>query len=552
MLQNLRISNYALIRDIEISFARGFTVITGETGAGKSILIGALGLVLGNRAEGEALLDKEKKCVVEATFSLEGYNLTAFFEQNELDYDIQCILRREITPAGKSRAFINDSPCSLDLIRDLASRLIEIHSQHASLSLFRPAVQLGILDAWAGIQSDVSRYSELFQRYRVAVQELQDLEAKQAALQSDRQYLQFQHDELAMAVIRPGEKEKLEQDLEMLEHVEDIGRELAVLSAIFGEGGEGGLDSMLHAVSVAVGKLASLSGRYNDLAAQFRASREGIHALQAIVERESSTLDADPLKLSELRERLDFIQRLEHKHGLEGDAALLELMQRLATELNRIEHIDDQLIASKKDLDLIEALVRSDAKRLSVLRHDSAIALNKAVLDSLAGLNMKDAYFAVELESDGIPGIHGIDRVRFMFSANGEQLRAELSRIASGGELSRVMLALRANISERRLLPSIIFDEIDNGISGDTAAKVGQMMRVLGSRMQVITITHQPSIAGYGMKHLLVSKQEVEGFPSTGIAELTQNERVEVLAQMLSGGRLTEASRMAARELLAD
>lgn len=549
MLQSLYIKNYALIDRLSIDFNSGFNIITGETGAGKSILLGALGLILGQRADLSVLRDKSKKCTVEGSFEVKNYQLTDFFAENELDYDDQTILRREITPSGKSRAFINDTPVNLKTIRELALRLIDIHSQHQNLELGNRQFQLNLVDLVAQNQSVLKSYQQAFRVYTQTHNEYTELLEKAEQAKKDLDYYQFQFNQLDEAKLKPEEQEELEAEQNRLEHAEDIKLTFGQLADDL-EGDEAGL---LTRIKEHVNRLSKMAD-YFDQAGELNQRLESCYIelqdlageSQSIAER----IEHDPARVELVAERLDLIYSLQQKFHADSVAGLIEIREDLDQKIGQVASYDETLTQLEVQLAKEEAVLNKAANELTESRMAVTDKFQQAVVSMLQKLGMANAVFQLSFAKTNQLGMTGGDEVRFLFNANKNAEAQEISKIASGGEMSRLMLALKSLITDSKALPTIIFDEIDTGISGEIAVKMGDILKSISARMQVINITHLPQIAAKGDHHYQVYKFDEEEQTFTSIRKLEEHERVDELAQMLSGDRHSDTARETARELL--
>ena len=549
MLQSLYIKNYALIDKLSIEFNSGFNIITGETGAGKSIVLGALGLILGQRADLSVLRDKSKKCTVEGSFAVKNYHLDEFFKKNELDYDDQTILRREITPAGKSRAFINDTPVNLKTIRELALRLIDIHSQHQNLELGSRIFQLNLVDLVAKNESILSRYQQLFHAYsktRAGYNELVE-EADQA--KKDLDYFQFQFNQLNEAKLVAGEQADLETEQNQLEHAEEIKLTFGKLAEDF-ESDELGLLTHLKDHITRLGKMsdyfAEASGLHDRLQSCYLELKDISDESASVAEH----VEHDAGRIQLVADRLDLIYSLEQKFNVATVEELITVQNELDDKIGQIASFENEIAAFEKQMAEQEHNLNQLAGELTKSRQSVAGTFQKSVVGMLQKLGMPNAVFQLNFELSDQLGVMGKDEVRFLFSANKNAEVQEISKIASGGEMSRLMLALKSLITDSKSLPTIIFDEIDTGISGEIAVKMGDILKTISSKMQVINITHLPQIAAKGDHHYQVYKFDQDEQTFTSIRKLENSERVDELAQMLSGDRNSDTARETARELL--
>ena len=549
MLQSLHISNYALIDQLSIRFYPGFNIITGETGAGKSIILGALGLILGQRADMGVLQDKARKCSVEGIFQIKGYQLERFFAQAELDYDDVSILRREITPSGKSRAFINDTPVNLKVLQDLALRLIDIHSQHQSLELGNRLFQLKLVDLVAGNGSLLREYDrfydELISRKSLLASRMEEAVRSKA----DLDYFEFQFRQLNEARLKGNEQEELEAEQAALEHAGEIKSTFGGLSEKI-EHEEYGVLLMLKEQIALLSKLAGISPQ----AKQIKERLDSCYFELKDLAEESASLaehaEHDPERIALVSGRLDTIYSLQQKFRVGTVPELIAMKEELERKINQIASFDEEIEAMTRQVGELEGKVLEQAGMISERRKAVSGQIAGAVIEVLRKLGMIHAAFRVHFEKTEQPGPAGIDEVQFLFSSNKNSEPQDISKIASGGEISRVMLALKTLITDSKALPTIVFDEIDTGISGEVAVKTGLILKEMSGHMQVINITHLPQIAGKGQHHFKVYKQETNERTFTSIRELNKDERVDELAQMLSGERASETARKTARELL--
>ena len=548
MLQHLTIENYALIKSLQIDFEKGFTVITGETGSGKSIILGALGLLLGQRADVGVLFDKEKKCIVEATFDIKDLGLKAFFEKNDLDYDDTLLLRREIQPSGKSRAFVNDTPAALQIMKDLGSYIIDIHSQHQTLTLKDSDFQLKILDEMCDDNTTLAQYKEKYAEYKSLRKELSLLEDEDKKNKLDLDYYQFLFNELNDEKLQSDEQAELEQEIELLNNVEGIKTNLsAVLEACHNSD-----NSLLSQLVVCKNMLNKASVHYAPLAEVASRFDSAIIELKDIVSEVDSIdgeLQYSPQRQDEISSRLDTIYRLETKHNVATVAELLEIQNNLDERLQNVMGLDDRIDATRKQLKQAESELQTKANLLTKLRQKSAEVLEKQILPILSDLGMKDSKFKVEIETTADFLSSGCNSISFMFNANKGGQLGEIGKTISGGELSRVMLAIKSLITSKTLLPTIIFDEIDTGVSGEISSKVGNIMKQMSVTTQVFAITHLPQIAAKSDTHLKVYKQEEDNRTLSKMVVLTDEQKVEEVAKMLSSNTLTDAAIATAKEL---
>ena len=549
MLTRLVISNYALIDELTVSFGTGLNIVTGETGAGKSILLGALSLILGARYENGTLRDPSRKCITEGYFDISGRGLEPFFAENDLDYEAVSILRREITPSGKSRAFINDTPVNLQVLRDLSLLLVDIHSQHQNLELNTRQFQLRVVDAVARSEEALNKYQESFRAFREASDALTALKEKAARSRADLDYFTFQFGQLDDARLQSGEQEALEEEQMTLTHAGEIrGALLWAEELLTGE--HFPVVPRLKEAAQKLEKIVPFLKESGELHQRLVSACIELNDLAYETAQLAGKTDIDPRRLTEIAERLDLIYTLEQKHQLTSVDELLVLRSQLESRLSEITGYDEEIAALEKECARLEKERLTAAAALTALRRKAVPVIGERVTALLRQLAIPHARFIVELEAAPQFSISGADQVQFLFSANKEQAPAEISRIASGGEISRVMLALKTLVSGSRMLSTIIFDEIDSGISGETALKMGMILKQLSADLQVINITHLPQIAGKGDHHYQVYKADNDAGTFTSIRKLTDAGRVEELARMVGGDNPSEAARRTAKEMM--
>jgi DNA repair protein RecN (Recombination protein N) len=549
MLQQLTIENYTLIQQLSIRFNNGFTVITGETGAGKSILIGALSLILGQRADSGVLLDKEVKCIIEGVFYGKDYNLRSFFDHNDLDYDDSVVIRREITPAGKSRAFINDTPVNLNLLRELGEKLVDIHSQHAILALNDPAFQLSIADEYAGHSGLLKSYQAEYKILQALKNDLRHLQQEELNARKDQDYLNFQFSEIDKARLQPGEKEELEEQLEVQTHAEEIKTYLLQAKHLFSNE-----ESSLLATIAETLSLVKKVSAFHSEGANLLQRLESVLIELKDIEQEINQLEAsvvyEPEKIEQLNQRLSIIYQLEQKHRVSGIEDLLTIASELNEKLNNIVSLEDKILQLKSEIAEKQNHLALLNQKLSSGRNATTQSVSDELTAMVRQLGMPDAKVQLIIEPLQDPGPDGSERVRLFFNANKGGSLKEVSSIASGGELSRLMLAVKYLLSNKKKLPTLIFDEIDVGISGEIAAKMGSMMLNMARTLQLLTITHLPQIAGKASNHLLVYKESGEQITRSNIRTLNHEDRIMEIAKMLSDENVSEISIMKAKELL--
>ncbi|MBP1663207.1 MAG: replication and repair protein RecN [Bacteroidetes bacterium] len=549
MLKSLFISNYALISNLRIDFDGGFSVITGETGAGKSIIVGALSLIQGQRADTRVVKEGTQKSVVEAGFEIENYNLKSFFKENELDYNPVCLVRREITINGKSRAFINDTPVSLNALRDLSNRLLDIHSQHENLLLSTEDYQLQVVDAIARNKAELSDYQHAYEAWNKSLNELQKLKREADRQTADLDYLQFQLSQLDDANLTEGELAELEAELDTLSHVEEIKHELQQAEML--------LSSEEYNVVNAVretGNVVLKIKNYLPEASEWAERLTSLHIeLKDIALEISSTqerIDFNPERLQFVDDRLGTLFVLQKKFKVTSDSELIALREEYRNQLNRIDNFDEELKNAEEKVRMAFETLKTKASALTASRNRAKPVIEKYLIEQLLLLGMADVQFVVNLKNNETYTEKGNDAVEFMFSANKNRSVQAVAEIASGGEISRLMLAIKSLLIDKSDLPTIIFDEIDTGVSGEIAGRMGEIMRKMSHGTQVITITHLPQIASKGSAHYLVYKDNSGITTETFIKSLTEQERVHEIAQMVSGKTVTDAALMNARELL--
>lgn len=550
MLQSLFIRNFVLIDELHIRFDEGFSVVTGETGAGKSIILGALGLVLGQRADSKSIQSGADKCVVEAVFDVSAYQLEDFFLSHDLEYDAKnCILRRELMSSGKSRAFINDTPAPLSVVKALGDRLIDVHSQHQNLLLADTQFQMNVVDIMAKTESLLVAYRREYDRYQSVVRQLEELEALAAKSRQDEDYLRFQVEELRAAQLTAGEQEELEAELETLSHTEEIKSALyKVTDNLIGE--ERGVVQQLKEALHDVEALEAYFPKAKDFADRLRSAWTDMADLASETDVLKEDVEFDPNRLEWVNERLNTIYSLQQKHRVPSVEELLAIQQQLTTQLSAIDLFDEQMETLTKQRETIYEALMVQAGALTARRHEAATEIEQQLVDRMVLLGIPNTHFGIELWPKEKPSADGMDEVCFLFSANKNEALKPVAQTASGGEISRLMLCIKAMIAGFAALPAIIFDEIDTGVSGEIADKMADIMQDLGQKMQVITITHLPQIAAKGRAHYFVYKEDTAERTLTRIRLLTTGERVNEVARMLSGASLTDAAVANAKALL--
>ena len=550
MLRSLYIQNYALIEKLDISFGAGFSVITGETGAGKSIILGAIGLLLGQRAEVKAIRQGASKCVIEARFDISAYGMEPFFEDNELEYEEECILRREVYASGKSRAFINDTPASLVQMKELGEQLIDVHSQHQNLLLNKEGFQLNVLDILSHNDEQLSAYQSLYREWKQAQQELADLIARAEQNKADEDYIRFQLEQLEEANLSAGEQEELEQETDMLSHAEEIKAGLFRVGQLLTSDEGGLLAGLKESLNTMLG-LQKVYSPATELAERLESTYIELKDVSQEVSSQEEDVEFNPDRLEEVNDRLNLIYTLQQKHRATTVEELLTLAEEYAAKLAAITSYDERIGELTTLCDTLYNKVRKQAAVLTKARTGAAREVEKQMASRLVPLGMPNVRFQVEMGIRKEPGVHGEDTVNFLFSANKNGSLQNISSVASGGEIARVMLSIKAMIAGAVKLPTIVFDEIDTGVSGEIADRMADIMQEMGEQdRQVISITHLPQIAARGCAHYKVYKQDNETETNSHIRRLADEERVEEIAHMLSGATLTEAALNNAQALL--
>jgi DNA repair protein RecN (Recombination protein N) len=550
MLQKLSIKNFAIIDQLEIDFYAGFNIITGETGAGKSIILGALGLLLGQRADTKSLKKSDKKCIIEGQFNIQAYQLQDFFKQNDIDYEELSILRREISSDGKSRAFINDTPVNLQLLRAMGSSLVDIHSQHETLEIHAQSYQLALIDSVADHKDLLIEYKNIYNSYQKNQTELRILEEQHQKLQNELEYIKFQFNELSELNLKPEEQETLEAEQNILSNAEEIQTKLSALSVLFSEDPYSILNQVKHGIQLFQG-LEKINPSLNELSNRLKSALIELKDIHAEVENAQQEVNLNPARLEEVNARLDVIYRIEQKHRVKSIAELLEILKTFDDKIQSSVLDTERIEKIKIELEHQKSTLLKIAKQISTNRVNQFENVRTYLIECLKSLGIPNAQFEISHRTltDGI-GKNGIDELNFLFSANKGQSVEDLSRVASGGELSRLMLCIKSLLAEKEKLPTIIFDEIDTGVSGEVAIKMGQIMRQLSSKIQVISITHLPQIAGLGNHHYYVYKDHQQSETITMMKKLNNDERIVEIAKMLSGDKPSAGALENAKELL--
>ena len=550
MLQQLYIKNFTLIDELDIQLHPGFSVITGETGAGKSIILGAIGLLLGQRADSKSIKQGADRCVIEAHFDLSRYDMKSFFDENDIEYDDKdTIIRRELTATGKSRAFINDTPVALSMLKELGDQLMDIHSQHQNLLLNKQDFQLNVVDILAQDTKEVAAYQKVFDQYQ---QQKKALEALREEIERNRQnvdFLQFQFDELSQSKLAKGEQEELEQQSDTMSHAEEIKTALYETDNAL-NGDETGVVDMIRKASNALGSISQVLPDSEELVGRLDSCRIELKDIADEVGRMLNHTDFDPEELDAINNRLDRLYELEKKYHVKTVEELISLRDQLRQQLNNIENSDEAVAEKEKEVEQLHAICQEHANKVTKQRQAIAKQMKSQMAGRLEALGMPHARFEVSITTTEL-GRNGQDNVSFLFSANTSTPLQSVAQVASGGEIARVMLSLKAMISGAVKLPTIIFDEIDTGVSGKIAEKMAQIMQEMGqTERQVISITHLPQIAALGSHHYKVSKEETPQGTISQMKELTPEERINEIAQMLSGSNISKAAIDNAKQLL--
>ena len=549
MIKQLHISNYALISKLDIEFADGLTIITGETGAGKSIIMGALSLIMGERADAKAIRDKSAKTIVEATFDVGGYHLEAFFQDNDIDWDEhECLVRRELSPNGRSRAFINDSPVQLGTLRELCTRLLDIHSQHSNMLLSQPAFQLSILDSIANKRDLLDRYRSAYQEYRDSSRELEETRSAIERLRAEQDYISFQLDQLSALQLQPDEDQQLEALQSKLSNVTELKETLWIAQNELNSDE----NSILDRLTTVAQRLEEAESTLNDVegfAARVRSALIDLKDIAHSVGNIADTLNDDPAELARVNERLDNIYTLLRKHNVRDVNELLEIQHGYERQLNEIEHNDETLEALSQHVAAAREAALAIAGELSSKRKSAADRFKKELLAAALPLGLKNIAFDANITTTDLTA-SGTDNVEFLMAFNKNQRPMPVKDTASGGEISRVMLCIKAIIASHMRLPSIIFDEVDTGVSGDVANMIGEMMSDIAATIQVIAITHLPQVAAHGDHHLRVYKADNANETLTHVEPLDAQEHIMEIARMLSGKDLNQAAIDNAKSLI--
>ena len=549
MLTQLSINNYALINQLSIDFSSGLSIITGETGAGKSILLGALGLVLGNRADLSSLKDTSTKCIVEAKVAISNYDLQDFFKEVDLDYEPETIIRREILPSGKSRAFVNDTPVTLSVLNQLRIKLIDVHSQHQTMQLSDNNFQFTVIDAFAKNKERISSYQRGFVQLNQLKKELVELENKQREAHQQYDYNSHLFKELAAADLKVDEQNMLEEKLERLNNIEDIklnlseALEISITDDI-------GIQSSVNNLENKLSKIAPFYKEYQNLLERITSVKIEIDDIVAELENANESIDFNPNEADEINDRLQLLYHLQKKHYVNSVEALLQIYEELSEKVLQVENADEVIANKQQEIKIVSDKLDTIAAIISKARNTSIPKITKELENLLADLGMENARFSINIKPTKNYFSNGKDTLEFLFSANKGGNYGELKKVASGGELSRIMLSVKKVLSASIQLPTIIFDEIDTGVSGEVSNKIAAIMQQMSHHMQVIAITHLPQIAAKGSSHYKVYKEDINGVTTTNLKQLTSEERIVEIAEMLSGKDISDAALIHAKELL--
>lgn len=549
MIQSLHIKNYALIEALDIRFPKGLTIITGETGAGKSIILGALGLIMGDRADTKALFNPESKCVIEGRFRVGNYGLRSFFEDQDLDYEEELIIRREITPSGKSRAFVNDTPANLKVLQRLSAVLIDLHQQFDTLDIHQMGFQLRLLDALADNQQRLGQYQTDFSAYQKDRRQLERLQQQNATANQELEFKRFQLNELEEAMLLPDEQDMLEREFSSLSHAEDTKRTTAEAFQFLCESEQSIVDQ-LQVLTQSLQSAAKVDAKVEELQQRLLGLTEELNDIGNALERHAEATDFDPERIQELQARLDQLYRLQKKHQVSSNAELLGIQEQLRAEVNEYENIDGEIERLTRQVGKAEGQLREQAAVISRFRQEVAPGFAEQVAHTLADLAMPAAVLKVDFKPLAELSNTGLDEVQFLFSANRGSEPKPIKNVASGGELSRLTLVTKSLVASAMALPTLIFDEIDSGVSGDVALKMGHILHDLSSHHQVVVITHSPQVAARADEHFFVYKKEEEQRTSTKVRQLQTEERIRAIATMLSQNPPSDSALENARELI--
>ena len=547
MLQSLYIKNFVLIKELDLNFGRGFSVITGETGAGKSILLGALSLVLGARSETKYISEGHDKCIIEATFEIDPYQLQSFFEENDLDYSDTCILRRELHRSGKTRQFLNDSPVSASVLKTLSSLFIDIHSQHENLLIKDSKFQLQVVDTFAQNQALLAKYQDVFGQYKQTTQQLEESIALSEKAQSESDYLQYQFDQLEKAHLKASELQELEAENEVLEHAHEIKSTLYQVESLLQN--ERGVVSLLKEAESKLASIASYADEYNQWTNRIAEAYIDLKDLASDINHAAERIEANPAQLQANQERLDTLYTLLQKHKVNQVEELIELRDKLQEQLQQWGNNDEKIAALRKQQTLLLQEVEKQAALLHEQRVEAANRISPLLEGLLHDLGMQQATVQVQVQGNQPLSQSGKDSIEFLYAPTKNSSLQAAGKIASGGEISRFMLCIKYLMADCSNLPTLIFDEIDTGISGETASLMGSMLQKMSNHAQIICITHLPQIAAMGKEHYFVRKTDTET-TQTEVTQLTEDERITAIARMLSGTNISDAAIQNAQDLL--
>ena len=550
MLTKLYIQNYALIRSLEITPDHGLNIITGETGAGKSIMLGAVGLLLGRRADSSVMLDTETKCVIEGTFDIRAYRLEKLFEEFDVDYEDECIIRREINTKGKSRAFVNDSPSNIDFLKKLGLQLMDVHSQHETLQLGAQAYQLELIDALANNKEIRSAYASAYQTWKTKQRIFQELTEEGEQLRKEADYHQFLFEELEQANFQPGEQEELEDEINKLEHAEEIKTKL-FQAVQLSDQAEINLSSMLAELKQLIQSLSTYGTAYTKLSERIQSTAIELRDIIDEIEAEEQQVEVNPEHLVACQDRLSLLYKLQQKHQVSTIEDLLKIQEELSDKVLKVSNLDEAIEAAKQEQEQAEKVAIAQAEKLRGSRLSVFEGFEQDVINLIVELGMPNAQFTITHEQIALSKTGG-DQVEILFSANKGIAPTPIKSTASGGEFSRLMFAVKYVLAGKTALPTMIFDEIDTGISGEVAIQMAKMMQRMAAKHQVITITHLPQIAAKGKAHYFVYKDESETTSASKLKKLNEDERLKELAQMIGGANFTDTALKSAKELMAD
>jgi DNA repair protein RecN (Recombination protein N) len=549
LLTQLTIKNYALIHQLSIDFSSGLSIITGETGAGKSILLGALGLVLGNRADSSSLKDRATKCIVEAKMAISTYDLQGFFNELDLDYEAETIIRREILPSGKSRAFVNDTPVTLSVLNELRTKLIDVHSQHQTMQLSDTYFQFSIIDALAKNKERIASYQRGFAQRNQLKKELVELENSQREAHQQYDYNLYLFKELEAANLKVGEQHLLEEKLERLNNIEDIKLNLSEALEI-SITDEIGIQSLVNNLENKLSKIAPFYKEYQELLERVTSVKIELGDIVSEIENANDGVDFNPNEADDINDRLQLIYNLQKKHYVDSVEALLQVYEELSEKVLQVENADELISNKQQEIKIVSEKLDTIAAIISKARNTSIPKLIKELENLLADLGMKNARFSIKIKPTNNYFSNGKDELAFLFSANKGGNFGDLKKVASGGELSRIMLSVKKVLSVNTQLPTIIFDEIDTGVSGEISNKIAAIMQQMSNHMQVIAITHLPQIAAKGRYHYKVYKEDIDGVTNSNLKQLSSDERIVEIAEMLSGKDISDTALIHAKELL--